>query len=357
MSHPQYVQIVFSSKYAELREALSGVVHSGDTLWVVNDETTHLERFSADGTDAHGNPLFSNHTRFAVADYLDLPAGDGKEIDTEGLACQDGWLWFIGSHSLTREKPDGKDAVEKVFRQLSTVSREGNRFLLARLPLDDQHTPQTTLQQGQTLRHAARLQGDANGNDLTQALANDPHLQAFLNIPCKENGLDIEGLAVNGERVFLGLRGPVLRGWACILELQPVEDAHDPALLRLSPIGENGALYRKHFLKLDGLGVRDLCVDGDDLLILAGPTMSAEGAERVYRWRGGANPQQESAVEGKELRAILEIPVSEDDHAEGICLFSTSDGKTDLLVVYDPAADSRLPDKKTVNADLFVLDG
>lgn len=356
MSHPPCVQLVFTSKHAALREALSAVVYIGDTVWVANDETTHLERFSADGTDGQGNPVFSRHTRFALTDYLDLPAGENSEVDTEGLAYQDGYLWLIGSHSLTREKPDGKDDAEKVFRQLATVNQEGNRYLLARLPLDDQFTPQTTLQLGHTLRHAARLQGDANGNVLTEALGNDPHLQTFLNIPGKDNGLDIEGLAVSGERVFLGLRGPVLRGWACILELQLVEDANDPALLNLSPIGENGLLYRKHFLKLDGLGVRDLCVDEDDLLILAGPTMSAGGAERVYRWRGGANPQQESAVDGKELRAVLEIPVSDDDHAEGICLFPAGNGKPDLLLVYDPAANKRLPNKKTVNADLFPLD-
>jgi hypothetical protein len=356
MSHPQHVQIVFSSKHADLRKALSAVVHTGNSLWVVNDETTHLERFSADDADESGNPVFAQHTRFAMADYLDLPAGEGKEIDTEGLAFQDGYLWLMGSHSMTREKPDDKDEPEKIFRQLASTSREGNRYLLARIPLDDQGALQTRVQQGNVTLHAARLCGDTNGNELTEALASDPHLQASLTIPCKENGLDIEGLAVSGERVFLGLRGPVLRGWACILELQLQEDSANPALLRLSPIGENGQLYRKHFLKLDGLGVRDLCVQDDDLLILAGPTMSAEGAERVYRWRGGANPAQESAVDGKALPLVLELPVSEDNHPEGICLFPTDNGRVDLLVVCDPAADDHLPDKKTVNADLYALD-
>lgn len=358
MSHRHNVNIVFSSKYADLRKALSAVAHTGDTLWVVNDETTCLERFSADGRDGQGNPVFAKHARFDLADYFDLPAGKKGEIDAEGLAYQDGWLWVMGSHSLTREKADGKAGTEKVFSQLATVNREGNRYLLARLPLDAENTPQASLQQAGIIRRAARLWGNATGNELTLALGNDPHLQAFLSIPGKDNGLDIEGLAVNGERVFLGLRGPVLRGWACILELQLVEEASNPALLRLSPMGENGVPYRKHFLKLDGLGVRDLCVQGDDLLILAGPTMSAEGAMRVYRWRDGAKPAQASAEEeGKALQTMIELLVTEDDHAEGICLFSTDNGKPDLLVVYDPADDSRLPDKKTVKADLYKLDG
>ncbi|MNG03413.1 hypothetical protein D3C84_864920 [compost metagenome] len=35
--------------------------------------------------------------------------------------------------------------------------------------------------------------------------------------------------------------------------------------------------YRKHFFALNGLGFRDLCTSGDDLLILAGPTMDLDG--------------------------------------------------------------------------------
>src|SRR5918999_1164596 len=44
-------------------------------------------------------------------------------------------------------------------------------------------------------------------------------LQGPLSLPAfgmkkVDQEIDIEGLAVSGERVFLGLRGPVLRGWA-----------------------------------------------------------------------------------------------------------------------------------------------
>ena len=77
---------------------------------------------------------------------------------------------------------------------------------------------------------AARLQGDARANQLTKALRNDPHVGRFVprvlknddidGIPSKDNGFDVEGLAVSGDRVFLGLRGPVLRGWAMVVELR-----------------------------------------------------------------------------------------------------------------------------------------
>lgn len=42
--------------------------------------------------------------------------------------------------------------------------------------------------------------------------AADPHFAPYLAIPGKGNGFDIEGLAVDGQRLFLGLRGPVLLG-------------------------------------------------------------------------------------------------------------------------------------------------
>jgi hypothetical protein len=46
-------------------------------------------------------------------------------------------------------------------------------------------------------------------------LAEDPHFEGFIRtkvIPGKDNGFDSEGLAVADDRVFIGLRGPVLRG-------------------------------------------------------------------------------------------------------------------------------------------------
>ena len=53
-------------------------------------------------------------------------------------------------------------------------------------------------------------------------------------IPGKDNGLDIEGLAVDGHRLLLDPRGPVLRGWSALLEIA-VEARGDH--LRLVPHG------------------------------------------------------------------------------------------------------------------------
>ena len=69
------------------------------------------------------------------------------------------------------------------------------------------------------------LVGAPGAETLVDVLRADPHLAPFVAIPARDNGLHVEGLAVGGDRLFVGLRGPVLRGWAVVLELRP---AHDP---------------------------------------------------------------------------------------------------------------------------------
>lgn len=286
-------------KDKELRDGLSVVVQIGETLWVTNDETISLERLSLieggnTGTYRYGR----HHTQFSLHDYLRLPVPlrdpeDLEEADVEGLVYDDGYLWLAGSHSLKRKKPTLKDGAKKAQQQLAKVSHDGNRYLLARIPVVERNGTYTLAKeaaQHRKTRTAAQLHGDDQGNDLTEALGKDEHLGSFLAIPGKDNGFDIEGLAVAGERLFLGLRGPVLRGWAVILEVELQEDHKQPSTLRLKPIGPNDRLYRKHFLHLGGLGIRDLCVHGHDLLILAGPTMELDGPVTIFRWPGGTDP-------------------------------------------------------------------
>ena len=312
-------------KDKKLSDGLSAVVQIGPTLWVANDESLSLERLSRQrGTD-DGLIRYADHQQFPLHDFLRLPVppteeGDPiEEADIEGLDQHDGYLWLVGSHSVKRAAPKAENSIEKNAKRLAKLSRDGNRFLLARIPLSDAAMPSLaqTVERDGHARTAARVAGNQQSNALSSALAGDEHLGAFLAIPGKDNGLDIEGLAVAGDRVFVGLRGPVLRGWAVLLEL--ALDAQDAATLTLKPIGPAGQSYRKHFLDLRGSGVRDLCVRGDDLLILAGPTLTQTGPQAVFRWPGGARPDRESLVFGKDLPTVLDLPVGGgSEHAEGI---------------------------------------
>lgn len=346
------VQLTFAA-YPPVRDALSALIPIADTLWLANDETTHLERLSLQGQDCDGNPHYGDHRRFALHDYLQLPkAADASnnEVDVEGLDYHDGYLWLVGSHSLKRKQPKPGKTADKGIRKLAKLERDANRYLLARIPV--------VVEDGIASLQAPAAQLPIHrktGNPLLAALADDPHLGAFLAIPGKDNGFDIEGLAVVGKRVFLGLRGPVLRGWAVVLEIEVETDSNDLSTLKLVNIGEDERPYRKHFLPLDGLGVRDLCVQGEDLLLLAGPTMSLDGPVRVYRWHGGAQPQSESLVESESLALVTGIPHGRgEDHAEGMTLFQQADGQPALLVVYDNAAEGRKRGEDGVQADVMT---
>ncbi len=337
----------------DIRDGLSAVVVIDSTLWCACDEATRLERLTS--SNSH-ELIYDDHTPFPLRDYLTLHAPEDKEADIEGLDVNGEYLWLVGSHSLKRSNP--KRGRDDNFKRLSKVSSDGNRFLLARIPLTNLKQP------GGSKTGAAQLHGSAKGNDLIKALIQDRHLGRFLKslgkddseldedtgIPGKDNGFDIEGLAVSGGRIFMGLRGPVLRGWTAVLELMVAEDNEEPAVLRLQPFESKGQLYRKHFLDLGGLGVRDLCIDGHDLLILAGPTMDLDGPVRIFRWPGGAEPEEESVVfagtpEDK-LQKILDVPFGEgNDHAEGMALLPSSSNNggasRSVLLLYDAPSDQR----------------
>ena len=156
---------------------------------------------------------------------------------------------------------------------------------------------------------------------------------------------------MSGDRIFIGLRGPVLRGWAGILEVSV--DAQDHFRLNLRDIGPQGRPYKKHFLDLGGLGVRDICVDSEDLLVLAGPTMNLDGPVVVYRWLGALESSEEQLVFAEDLERLFTVPNGVGvDHAEGITLLS--DPKR-LLIVYDSPGEERKISDRAIKADVFEL--
>jgi hypothetical protein len=351
----------------QLRDGLSAAAAVGRTLWVVNDETLTVERLvRLPGAGVR----YGEHRQYALADFLELHAGHRgpsfAEGDIEGLDVRDGFLWITGSHSLKRSAPDGKPAAKGLAR-LARTDHDGNQFLVGRIPLaveDGLHTLVAAVGAGRERRVAAQLPGDDTSNLITEALAEDDHLWPFVAIPGKENGLDIEGIAVGaGGRTFLGLRGPVLRGWAVVVEVVIGADARRPNRLALTRMdaanraNRRHPTYRKHFLDLDGLGIRDLRVRGADLLILAGPTMALDGPFALYRWRGGARPKGEALVAGRTLERLFDLPSSPGgDHAEGLTLLPAARGEPDrLLVVYERASRRRHRGASGALADVYTL--
>lgn len=335
---------------------LSALAFADGALWTAADELAVLERFARQ--DDGG---FGDLRRFAMRDYLaDLPDPDpDAEMDIEGVDVDGDWLWVVGSHSLRRLRPDPdreSDPAELIER-LGRVDRQDNRYTLARLPLvkDDAGLPAPVRATDEDPpRRAAHLPFTHRGNRLAKALRHDDHLAPFIGVPAKENGFDIEGLAARGERVFLGLRGPVLRGYAVVLELRVAQKG---GRLRLRHVDEGDERYRKHFLDLRGLGVRDLALDGDDLLVLAGPTLAHDGRHAVFRWRDALKADGPTLLRRPEPRHLLDLRlVPDSDRAEGIALHPTPDGGPGLLVVHDSPSHARLTEVPgALLLDLFAL--
>lgn len=348
------VLLRFDKKSSQTLEHLSAISRTPEGhLWLASDELATVERLA---------PLepcvFGQHQSFAMRDFIPLD-NEQDEIDIEGMDYANGYLWWTGSHSKKRKKAKGKTP-DKDIQRIETIQTEYNRYLLARIPVvkgtlykscphPDQPDQQLT---------AGCLKKTEHGNLLTDALKEDSHLGPFVSfpLPAKENGFDIEGLAVSEHRVFVGLRGPVLQQWAVILELELIES--EPGVLILREIGASGRLYKKHFVDLSGLGIRELCFQGQDLLILAGPTMALAGAMRIFRLYNALDRPGDSlsAQEEGELEAVCDLPFTPgSDHAEGLALFPCLGQSRAVVIVYDGPHTARQPEAQAVFADVFQL--
>ncbi|MEJ2871606.1 DUF3616 domain-containing protein [Actinomycetospora sp. OC33-EN08] len=303
--------------------SLSGLAVRGDRMLLAPDEGAALVGLRRRAEDDWADPV-----EMLLDDLVDLPGDADDEVDVEGIDVTADHVWVTGSHSAKRRKVKAGTPPEKVGKRLRKVTAEEPRRLLARLPLGPDGLPT-----------AGGVRSPSGEGGLFAALADDDHLAPFLGIPGKDNGFDVEGLAVlDDERVLLGLRGPVLRGWAVVLELTVGESDGELALRGV----------RKHFLDLSGLGVRDLVRDGDDLLLLAGPTMVLSRPARVLRVRGGAHGLPD-AVPADGIDVVAELDTGDgEDHPEAIAVL----GPGSLLVLHDSPAADRLGEH-TVAGDVL----
>jgi hypothetical protein len=166
------------------------------------------------------------------------------ELDAEGAATDGHFFYVTGSHSNKRSDCAANPDSRHVIR-------------LRRDP--------TT---GQALRTAnGGLVNYADTGRLWDVMAQLPALRPMLghclgDDGAKAYGLNIEGLAVHGGRLYFGLRGPVQDAAAWVLSV-------DAEALFSKTADVKPTLYR---LALGAhRGIRDLVAVSDGLLILAGP--------------------------------------------------------------------------------------
>ena len=317
---------------------LSAATRVGGSLFVAADE-----RAAIDSLTGRADGSWGDHRRFELKELLDLAAPD-EEVDIEGLAAEGGWLWVVGSHARTRPKPK-KSEGRIDLGKLAQLNDTRPRCVLARLPLAEDEGVMTPVRRDGE-RRAGMVKQTAKGNKLAALMRKDPLLKPFAPIPAKEGGIDIEGIAVCGDRLALGMRGPVIRDYALLLEAR--WSARKSGRLHLEP------RLAKRLLDLEGLGIRDLKRCGEDLLILAGPTTGLDGPCALYRWNGWAGQPGSGAdvVELHHPERIVELPFGRGcDHPEGLAL--SPDG-SQVLVLYDSPAEQRV-EGDSIMADLFDL--
>lgn len=294
----------------ELLENLSGIAVNDDTMWTVSDEGRTIECLKAEGD---GFVLRQQYRIDQLVEGLPGAAdGDdlkGDELDLESIDFHDGMLWICGSHCNVRKKPKRKSELRPEIR-----SRPSRHFL-ARIKVKTD---------GFSLGKVSVAPRTGAGS-IRGMLAKDPFVGPFIELPSKENGVDIEGIAVSANETLLGLRGPVLDGFAVVVHLTLSE--------RLS-IKE----YTLSFLDLAGLAIRDITLSGGRVLIIAGPVSDADGPFALYEWTG------KRSAEIQHPRQVYQWQrdpgeAGSAEKPEGICRFDRS-GKPGHAVVYDrPRAD------------------
>ncbi|MGO7300224.1 DUF3616 domain-containing protein [Rhizobium ruizarguesonis] len=281
-----------------LLKNLSGGAMWKDVLWTVSDEGRTLECLEFD------EGVYRLTEQYAIDNFVaDIPGVESAdELDLEAVACDDGNLWICGSHCRVRKKPE-----PGMFLSPELKNRKSRR-LLARLKLSPS---------GRHIVKADWLPFEGP-EALRTMLEQDAYLQPFRELPSKESGIDIEGLAARGNHVFLGLRGPTIDNYAVLVELTLLGDFKVGAMNRF-------------FVDLDGLGIRDLAWTGEQMLILAGPMGDASGPFRIHRWEPGKGPSSTILYSWEE---ISEKP-------EGLCWLER-DGMNGLMVLYDSPTDLRV---------------
>ncbi|WP_254507943.1 DUF3616 domain-containing protein [Anatilimnocola floriformis] len=307
-------KITFSG-VVKLKGILGGKDASAVGFWngkalIVSDEVTDrgnvLQIFEADGTDYRAVP--------SGTVVLDKPRGGDEEMDLEGIAVAGNDIYVIGSHSAKRKRVDPtKPYARNRAALFSQPSAEPTRDVLLRFTLSGDGEAGTI----------ARF-------SLRGILHKLEPFKQFSKMASKENGVDVEGLAFFREHVYVGFRGPILRGnFTPVMRCKVGKKITKPEVL---------------FVDLGGRGVRDLAHVSNGVVILAGPMGDGPGSYRLYWWDGEDHvPGVGSPAKKTGLRLIGDLPppvsstgvVQTAAKAEGLAVLKDEGKRWEILVVYD----------------------
>jgi hypothetical protein len=292
----------FEGKKGKTAVDISGIsclAPQGDkrTCLLVNDENRNAQFATFDGKTKEltvgptvkligKNP--SPDTLGTAPEAACKEGDDGfKDLDGEGVAYAEPYFYVVGSHGCSR----GGDE----FRLSS--------FILARVGSDPSHPGESTT----TYRVSGLLQ---------QAKAVSDYFQQALDE--KSKGLNIEGIAASGGKLWFGLRAPVVGNQAYLVS---------GSIVDLFRANEDKTKLQVDVAEVDlgGLGIRDLAPLPDGrLLILAGPSQNSGTTYKLFVF----DP-------AKGARDIGAFPNDVSGKAERLTVLDVKGDRVQFMVVFD----------------------
>lgn len=254
-----------------------------------------------------------------LTESIDL--GGQKEIDIECLATSGNHLFIAGSHSWRRKNINSRGAemsdpeTRRRFEdQDESPVRAKNRERLIRLEFDTST--------------GKVVDGSITEMDLLDALfQNDQDvLKPFQGIPGNENGVDIEGLAIDDGQLFVGLRSPVLRFGYVPVVVAPIE---------------NPMLATVRYVQLEGRGIRAMAKVDRGFLIIAGPSSDSNVPDdfRLYLWDGEdcfpGEVRDERTTPLGHTHLLGRIGAQTNGVPEGLTILSEAGDVLNVMVIYD----------------------
>jgi hypothetical protein len=286
-------------------EDISAVIAVGPFLVIASDERSSIQvlrEVERGRSYRAGKPV-----QLADEALVRLADDEKIELDLEGLAVDGQTLYVLGSHSRKRSrvrKDDTGRSLSENRRRMERTHAEDARNWLFQVRLDD--------------KGAIDL-AQVRRTSLRGPILADPILGRFWSIPGKENGVDIEAIAVHQNALFVGFRSPVLRrNWVPVLVFE--FDGLPKTTTR--------------FVNLDGLGVRGLETVEDRLLLLAGPAGDAGGEFFIYLWDGREMLPGKHGPEA-ELSCLGRIKPFPGGSPESIARIATTETSWEVLIAFD----------------------
>ncbi|WP_299490701.1 DUF3616 domain-containing protein [Acaryochloris sp. IP29b_bin.137] len=299
----QYQEQIKFEGSVHQEDDISAIVAFKDFLAIGSDESKDVVQL-----------LRQEEKGYSVISNISLSTNDDsdEEIDIEGMAIdKESILYVIGSHSAKRKTIKTSKTYLVNRQRLATVVQETKKNTIFKLKLDSNT--------GQPLKRELNTQ-------LKDVLEQNIVLSRFLNIPSKENGIDIEGLAVHDKQLYIGFRGPVLRGNYVPVMVAEFDDLLD---------------YELRYVQLAGNGIRDITRVKAGFLLIAGPVGDAPGPYQLYLWNGKDTiPGEDRPTTSDYCQLIGEIPRPEkypEAKAEGVTVLEDNGTKMTAIIIYDGA--------------------